>query len=665
MVERKDKPKLSTRNDVAIDQANLRYIKKNPEEPLPQNVSTLLAILEENEQIVLKKVLDLVQRYNQIDNKKPVGDIESYNLEQERIAVKGEIEKWENRVSDIRGFKKLLHQHPVDASVVASVEAMNSIYSATFNRLGDRNDLREKYIAESEKFDDALDEAQTAYLQELLGHNAPETFLEIFATNLDRYTELSEKILSLEKVERDKALDTLLSTLDFYASLAQPDFEKLVVDEIEKGAQNVIQNQERYFKGFRGTIQRLVEKGADAAINFFAKPEDQNESIARSMLIKSIQLGRDAAKPIQYDKEVIDAVKADTIAQVIRLREGVNVDAVAKLRIATVDLKSNPNKYLNPEDKEFFKIAYSEFLPTTITMMRQFVTVQQELVNDAYRYSHGEKNSDFTADWTLRAKALQSKEGIDYLRTIRLFAPFGIMRPDSVELKDGTDMHLTSPYKTGYFEEHPLMGIAVQDAEFAGTVAVASKLVPALAKISKWLLEKGISKTAVKALLAPPKLVGKSTVWALGKIVGKGIAKDLAGTLEIGPLGTIWGIIETGDELGDYFDDKNEADVMQKILEYRAKGEEIPSKEVETIRQKMLVIEISRNRKWFQSPGVELGEQIDSTFDRWNLGNIGDGKDALKFRESMFESGKLYESYLNANRKLVLLGFEPFEMPTK
>ncbi len=79
----------------------------------------------------------------------------------------------------------------------------------------------------------------------------------------------------------------------------------------------------------------------------------------------------------------------------------------------------------------------------------------------------------------------------------------------------------------------------------------------------------------------------------------------------------------------------------------------------------MLVIEISRNRKWFQSPGVELGEQIDSTFDRWNLDNIGDGKDAFQFRESMFESGKLRESYLNANRKLVLLGFEPFEMPAK
>ncbi len=662
MGSQNEKPKESNRNKSAENVDNLKFLQQNPDKKLPTKTEKLLRYLHDEESAITKKTRDLYERYSQVERKQ-LAERESNDLEEERLSIKGAIEKREQRLADILGFKKMLVEHANDNSLDTSVDGMIRMYEHGFSG-NSRSTVSAEFDVANGQLDDSLDEAQTLYLQELMGHGDKDAFVEAYATNLDRYEEVSEKILSLKKKDRDQNIDVLLSTLNFYESFTTPNFEKVVGDAIEAGAQEVISNQEKYFKGLRGFIQRHVELGGKAVVNFLATPEDQNESIARSILIKSVQMSVDIIRPIKYDKAVIDAVKQETIAQVISLRDAVDIKAVRTLREACINLKSNPDDYLQSDDTREFKKAFSEYLPTTVDLVRRHVAVEQELINDAYILSQGESNSQFKSDSTLRAKALQSKEGVDFIRSLRLYAPFGILMPTEVDLKDGSVMHLKSPYTVGYFEEHPLIGIAVQDAEVAATVAVASKLAPWGAKLSKWMLEKAIGKTTVKVLLAPPKIAAKSMTWALTKVVGKGLAKSLTGAATIGPAGTIYGIVDTGNEIREYLDDADEAEVLNKIMSFRAQGETIPANESEKIRQQILVTEIKRLRGWFQSPGRELGNTIDSTWDRWNIDNLGEANDdTLHIRKTMRETGELRTAFLNANRKLVLLGFEPFTMP--
>ncbi|GEM_PF-6291463 len=617
---------------------NLRYLKPKIEKPLPVEVNQLLEFLDEEEHAVTAKIEKLRSSFSP-------GDTET----QEQIRIH------ELRYQDLFRFRKLLVQNAENPNVQAVSKGMNRIYEVLFGSpapsefeersFGERvRDflsksveripggyalLHETYVRGNERLDDTLDEAQTDHVLLLLETGGNDALFEAYVTSIDRYDELLDKIILLPKHERDKNIDVLLKTVSFYEALGSKEFQESVETEIHNSAREVLEKQETQFKGLRGVIQRGIEKGSDFAIDHLSAVFGDKDSLLRNIFIKAAKTGRDLAKPVQYDPQLIDEVAKDTIEQLKSIASVVDQDKVKQTREACMKLKANPDHFLREADAEEFREAFKEFLPVTVALQESIIAVHGDMLHDAYVLSHGENSREFEADSTLRAKFL-SVQGRDLIRFMRIAAPFGIFLPESVERKgDKPPIHVQTVYHRGWFARHPIMSTGIQALEMA-------------------LLLKGAYK--VGSFAADRFLVTR----LLKKVLGKPLSKILP------VIGQIYLGYEIGDELNNYRISAVEKDIFERLNKYNS-FEEIPSDEIEEIRQLTLRNEIEKRRGLFQGIGYDLG---DLDMDWWNrlvVGNLAENV-TPSVRDSMKETGVFREAVLSANRKLVLCGFEPYEI---
>ncbi|MBI2639060.1 hypothetical protein HYW83_05730 [Candidatus Peregrinibacteria bacterium] len=617
---------------------DLRYLQTNIEKPFPPEVNQLLEFFDEEEKAIAAKIEKLRASFSP-------GDLEA----QEQINIH------ESRYQDLFQFRKLLIQNADNPNVQKVSAAMNHIYEVIFgspapsefeersfaNKVrdflhksttrvpGGYEMLHATYVKGNERLDDTLDAAQTDHLLMLLETGNPETLFETYVTSMDRYRELLDKILLLPKPERDKNIDILQRTASFYGALGRKEFQESIKAEIHRSAREVLEKQETQFKGLRGFIQRGIEKGTDFAIDHLSAVFGDKDSLLRNIFIKAAKTGRDLAKPVQYDPELIDEVAEETIAQLSEIGSDVDLKVVQKMDEACRELKANPDHLLKESDTEDFRETFKEFLPVTVAVQEKIIAVHGAMLHDAYVLSHGENSQEFEADWTLRAKFL-SVQGRDLIRFMRIAAPFGIFLPDQVERKgDKPPLHLRTVYHQGWLQEHPIISTGLQGVEMAVLLKVAyegSKIVA-----NRFLVTK-----------------------LIGKLLGKPLSKIMP------VVGQIYLGYEIGTELNNYRLSAVEKEIFERLNEYNS-FEEIPSDEVEEIRQLTLRNEIEKRRGLFQAVGYDLGNLDMSVWNRIVVGNVGEGI-VPSIRDNMKQTGVFREAVLAANRKLVLLGFEPYEI---
>lgn len=609
---------------------DLRYLRPQPESPVPSEVNQLFRFLDDEEEAITAKIEKLRAAFSP-------GNTEV----QEQIRIH------ELRYQDLYRFRKLLAQHAENPNVQEVSKAMNRIYEVIFGSpapsefeersfgekvrdfFGGYELLHQDYVRGNERLDNTLDAAQTDHVLLLLETGADDVLFEAYVTSMDRYDEMLDKIILLPKRERDKNIDVLLKTVSFYEALGTEEFQKSTEEEIQRSAKGVLDKQETQFKGLRGLIQRGIEKGADFAIDHFSAVFGDEGSLLRNIFIKAAKMGKDLSKPVQYDPQLIDEVAKDTIEQIKSIADVVDQNRVRKMREACIQLKTNPDRLLREGDAEEFREAFKEFLPATVAVQEKIITVHGAMLHDSYVLSHGKNSNEFEADSTLRAKFL-SVQGRDLIRFMRIAAPFGIFLPGQVERKgDKPPIHVRSVYHKGWFAEHPFLSTGIQAAEMA-------------------ILLKGAYK--VGSFAADRFLITR----LIKKVLGKPFSKILP------VVGQTYLGYEIGTELNNYRLSAVEKEIFERLNEYNS-FDEIPADEVEEIRQLTLRNEIEKRRGFFQAVGYDLGNFDMSLWNRLVVGNVGEGF-VPSIRDNMKANGAFREAVLAANRKLVLLGFEPYEI---
>lgn len=618
-------------------QKSLEYLKPNIDKPLPPEVNDLLFFLNEEEQRLNEK--------NRV-------------LEQQRQDELAQLQLAENklRILEINNFRKLLAQHADNPDVKDVSEAMNRVYSAVFGQrqpkdfenmpfkerakdLIDRGSpimsyevLHGAYLEAGSKLDDTLDATQTNYLIGLSATGQRDAFFETYATSRDRYHELVEKILHLPKKERDRNIDLLLKTITFYEWIQTEEFSQYVEEELQASAKQVLENQQAQFEGLRGLIQKGIEKGTDFAIDHFSNVFGDKDSVARNLFIQAAKAGRDLSKPIQYEPELVKKLADETVAEIKGLAAFIDKDALQSMKNACVELKANPDSVLAQDAQTEFKDAFGNFFKATTVFQKKLIEQQSRFIQEAYVLSHGERNSDFEADSTLRAKFL-SIGGRDLIRLCQLYSPFGIFLPATVERKGGKpSVYLKSAYDQGWFRENPTLSVALQSALLA-------------------LLLKGGYKAG--SLAMELSIFTRFVKRALG---GLGLGKIIGTLASIG--GKVYFAYELTNELKDIHISSVEKDIFEILNKYNA-VEEMTEEDIEEVRILTLRNEIEKRRELFQEVGYDLSKLGMGAWDRAMVANLGiqitEGK-------SMRKTGVFREAVLTANRKLVLLGLEPFEI---
>lgn len=620
------------------EKSDLKYLQDDVREELPPEIEKLLTFLDVEEAKLGTQIQRLRERY----------ELSRGNDKEAAVQVN----KNELRISDLWSFRKLLVQHAKNPDVKEVSEAMNRVYSVMFaggrpapdfdnmpfrNKVdalldrGSYEDLRMQYWVANERLDDTLDVAQTQELVDRAAHGYPDALFETYVSTIDRYQELIDKILFFPKEERDKNIDVLLKTLVVYEELADGEYQKKMVDQLGKRAEDVLKNQQKRFEGLRGLIQKGVEKTADFAIDHLSGVFGDEESVARNLFIQAAKFGKDLSKPIEYDPALIKALKDEAAVQLAQIADVVDPHKIQEMKDACVDLKANPDRLLSENDREAFSEKFKEFLPQSTALIRRIIDVQGDLLRDAYILSHGKNSKYFEADSTLRAKFF-AHEGRDFIRTLQIYSPFGIFMPAQLETKDGQPLYVKSVYRQGWFNEHPILSTALQAGEFGASLYLTYHAVRLASKLS---------------------LVTR----ILGKIIGKPIKK-------LAPyVGAVWAAAEITEELKDYHISGTEQEIFETLNEYDS-FREIPDDVREDLRQLILRNEIERRRGLFQAVGYDL-EKFDMPFwDRFLVGNYGtEGmKENDVFKDSMKTQGTFREAVLAANRKMVLIGLKPFEI---
>ena len=623
----------------------LKYLKRDIDVPLPPEVARLVGFLDEEEQLLSDDVKSLRVRYTPNN---PV--------------LREELNKEELRIMDVQRFKKLLYAHAGNPNVKEVSDAMDKVYAAMFNApmpeasrnktfaekaeefLGKKpgisdlsyEDIHKEYVARNDVVDKTLDRAQTEHVVDLAARGDPNALFETYVTSMDRYQELTDKITRLPKQERDQHIDEFMKTLALYESLTMPDFEKNIRAQMEASARDVLDKQESQFKGLRGFIQRGIEKGTDFAIDHFAGVVGDKDSLARNLFVGAAKAGRDLAKPVTYDPALIKELEEETIAQVKTVATVVDVEKIHAMREACVALKSSPDRFLTDGDREAFRASFRGFLPVTVAFMKKIIEVNGGLIRDAYQLSHGENSTMFPADSTMRAKFAEV-EGRDVLRTLQLYSPFGVFLPARVDTKTpDKPLYLESAYKQSWFRDHPIAGAAVQSAEF-------------------WLLYKtgvGVAGGAAKGVSR--RLIGKTLTNWLEEQLKKPLGKVVPVVFQV-LLG-----YELGDAVNQYRLSAEEEDIFNQLTEYSSLRE-IPSDVRQDLRQLILRNELGKRRNYFQGVGYDVGKLGMGALDNFLIGT-GGGMSIRNIGTTMQEKGTFREAVLAANRKLVLLGFEPFEL---
>lgn len=633
------------------DPEKLKYLKKAPEKPLPAEVQRLTGFLTQEDATLTQQIEELREKYDRTENPS----------EKERI--KEQITENELKISDLGLLQKLLYQHADNPEVQAVSEAMNKVYEQMFGSpppddfkkksfaeraqdlarklrirevFNENDDLHTKYVKGDDKLDDTLDSAQTDHILTLAESGNSDALVEGYATYMDRYTELTDKILNLPKPERDKNADILLTTVNFYDFLASGDFEKHVEERISVAAHKIIEQQETTFKGIRGYIQRGIEKGMKFTIDHLAPLLGSDDSLGRNLFVKAAELGIDLSKPVVYDQKLIEALAKDTIAQLKGLSSVIDRNKVQNMKRACMELKMNPDRHLSDKDRKNFMDAFKEFWPVTTAFLQKALSSQVTQLHEAYVLSHGEKNSKmFDADWTLRAKFLSSG-GKDLIRLARLYSPFGIFLPAQAERKDGLPpIELTSIYHQGWFKEHPVISTALQGAELSALMYLG---------------------------YGTAKFIGKRILITrfIGNLVGKPLSKlcFLAAT--------VYFSYQTAKEIQNYRLSGQEKRIFELLTPYHSLAE-VPADVKQEVRLLTLQNELEKRRKLFQSVGYDLSRMGLGLWARMAIGNYGmpgymqDSSD-YSMRDTMMEDGSFREAVLAANRKLVLLGLDPFEI---
>ena len=158
----------------------------------------------------------------------------------------------------------------------------------------------------------------------------------------------------------------------------------------------------------------------------------------------------------------------------------------------------------------------------------------------------------------------------------------------------------------------------------------------------------------MKILYEGGRFAGKLTL--VGKILGKILGKPLR---KITPLvGQVMLGYEIGKEIKKHNISSIEKEIFEKINEYDS-FDAIPDDVREELRQMILRNEIDKRRKLFQGIGYDLDTFDMGLWDRFVMSNLTEDS---PFRENMRDAGTFREAVFAANRKLVLLGFQPFEI---
>lgn len=656
MAREKPKEKQNPKNpDIPRD---LKWLQRDTEKSLPEGIEELLLNLEER------------KRRIQADSR------EFQHRTDERS--KARIEENNLLILDIEALERLAVQHERNPNVQRESAELNRIYRDIFGTemppelqeeksevglwrrieiagdglmhkakslfTGDETredlaDLRaaaptgaleERYVAQENRVDDALDAAQTKHVVEMAATGNRDAIFETYVTSKERYRELASKILKLPKDERDKNLDKLLANLDFYDSLRSEEFQKEISRRLQGAAEQILKDQQAKFTGLRGFIQKGVEKGLTFAVDHFSGVVGDEDSVARNLFIWAAHKGIDLSKPVQYSPELVQQFADETIEQVSRISGFMDGDAVSEMRKATLDAKANPDYLMKQDDQDVFMGVFDNFFRATVDFHKNLIGLQTELLTDAYIASHGKK-SEFEGDSEGRARFFQI-QGRDVIRTLRVYSPFGMFLPAQVERKgDQSPVALTSAYDQGWFKDHSIMSLAAQSAGFGVGYYALRYVAP---RVASYLPAVGL----------PTRI--------LRKVLGKPVSKlaPIAGQILLG--------YELGNEINEMRMSAADKEAL-KILNKYDLMEEMPESEREKLRILVLKNEIGRRKKLFQDAGYDLDRFNMSLLDQFSINAMGGFG---MFDDDMITTGTFREAVLAANRKLVLIGFKPFEI---
>lgn len=636
--------------------ADLRYLRQDIESQISADVKVLLSFFETEERLISSAILQLRARYDQAAGN------DDY---QEALQI--QVHKNELRLADIGRFKKLLVQHADNPNVQEVSRAMDEVYEKIYGQpmppeypkngsaldkiryfldkgaseverllASETEEGREvshqEAVRRNEVLDDALDQAQTDYLVKLSASGHPNALFESYVTASERYEELVDKILLLPKTERDANIDILMHTLDLYEALTKDAFKGAVKQAIRAEVKDILEKQQDYFNGLRGLIQRGVEAGTDFAIEHLSAVFGDKDSVARNFVTWFLKTGRDLSKPVKYDEKLVEQFADESVDQIAFISQSVDLDKVHDMRKACVGIKANPDRLLLASAQEDFRESFREFFPMTAEFMRNLIDLQGDLLQDAYVLSHGENSQLFDADSTLRAKFFSAK-GRDLIRFMRVYSPFGVFAPGEVEAKDGSALYVDSAYHRGWFRKHPILSLGLQSAGFALGYAAAA----------------GAGYVAAETL---------GQRFFLTRFLHKFLKKPLTKILPV--VGQVLLEYEIGAEIKDIVVADRDLKILEIFNQYDS-FEEIPKDVREELRQIILTNEIQKRQKLFQGVGYDW-KKFGLKPNWLDKGIIKVGEDWLGFRDDMKATGALREAVLAANRKLVLLGFQPYEL---
>lgn len=617
---------------------SLGFLDELPELNMPQEILTLITSLKKNIEILDASIRELkLQR----------------ELSPEDSKIQLDINRKELKKVDFTAMIRQLSQFPNEPSVIQAARIMNAIYSRRKGEsrgfldsiksflLDDHPVEQREYLDAELKLNDALDGAQDRHIALLASTGDSNALLETYVVTLDRYTMLTDIILQLPKEERDKNIDNLITTLTLHESFTLSDYQEKVAERIGKTAQEILNNQKKSFEGVRGVVQEGMEKGIDVVTDIFGG----KEGISR---IVSGVLGKAAKKfiePTKLEEYVIQSVQEDVTARIKAIGNVVDMSVVDDMHRACLALKANPDNVLNEKDKQEFMEAFRKFIPVATRVRKKVIETQVDLIQLDFPLSRDDEISEFPADSEGRAKLMQI-QGRDIVRLTRLYSPFGIFLPETVEREKGKEpVRIRSAYDTGWFKEHPFLSTGLQGVELAALL----RLAPTLAKLSM--------KVGYYIAPIPGKSIARAGLKKIGSIIGKRVGQGVMS----GPLSIAFAVIagvEVGNELQEIRITASEEEVI-KIIEKYVSLRDISPEDGEKIRILTLRNELEKRRGAFQEIGVNLGDSGVSIIDRFFLGNVGSG---LSPRANMKETGQLREALLEANRKLVLLGLKPFVM---
>lgn len=645
---------------------NLKYLRpEDPESPLPGEVVRYLKFIDKEEERgaiaegTIRKKLEIFQsrlgnlQWDQNETKQKIQE------------AQGDLNRNMIRRSNLDDFRKLLFQHADNPNVKELSDAINQLYKVFFDTAPpvafeeapvdektamllkgistqDRAKILEELDSRNEGFDDVLDKAQTDYIVQIGKTNNPNTLFEAYITAIDRYKELTDKILLLPKPERDKNVDVLLGNVAFYESFLNGEFEKRVDAQIDTAVKTVLDNQETQFKGFRGLIQKGIEGGTDFAIDHVSAIFGEKGSFARNVFIVAAKTGRDLSKPVEYSAELVQKISNETKAQLKEIGKIIDKDKVEAMKKSCIDLKANPDTLLKEDDQEEFRKVFLEFLPVSTGLIERTLAVQSDLIHQDYVLSHGEKNSQYEKDWQMSGKIgnwdALGLEGKHLFRLLDLYSPFGVFLPTEVQKKDKSPVYLRSAYKQGWFKEHPYLSTMLQTVLMNETILTARVaggfvLRAALRMVMLGFIGRGLYKLG--AALNPV------TNFAVAQYLGIKAVKHLKLT-------------------------KQELEIEKKINSLMEKYpllEAVPESEKNEVRELFLINEIYQRKQWFGQPvGYDLSKFGVGPWKRSSVGNLLEITTGF---DTMEETGAFREAVFATNRKLVLLGFEPYEIEEK